>query len=244
MPLKTPSPAKSSGKPAGKVIAPARGKDKAASAPKKKGASLPPPEPTRLRWWDTLTDERKLDVVGAVMAVIGLLTGLVLLSAQKSAVTGSMMRLMSQMFGWGIYVLPVGFVVMGLWLILRRIEKLPPLSLERATGFIFFFLWLLAILHIIIATAAMADRAAFDGAGGGFIGAFFEKALINSFGSGGTVVLLLAWLLLTVTMILDRSVQDLFKWVSPLFAWVRASLARRRVRPTPAFSPETADILR
>src|SRR5512132_3025460 len=205
MPLKTPSPAKTSGKSAGKVVtgSQARGKDKVASAPKKKGTPLPPPEPARLRWWDTLTDERKLDVVGAVMAVVGLLTGLILLSAQKSAVTGSMMRLMSQMFGWGIYVLPVGFVVMGLWLILRRIEKLPPLSLERATGFILFFLLLLAVLHIIIATPAMADEAALDGAGGGFIGAFFEKAMINSFGAAGTVILLLAWALLTTTMILD-----------------------------------------
>jgi S-DNA-T family DNA segregation ATPase FtsK/SpoIIIE len=243
MPLKTPSPAKSSGKSAGKIVtgSQARGKDKAVSAPKKR-APLSPPEPARLRWWDTLTDERKLDVVGAVMAVVGLLTGLILLSAQKSAVTGSMMRLMSQMFGWGIYVLPVGFVVMGLWLILRRIEKLPPLSLERATGFILFFFWLLAVLHIIIATPVMANRAAFDGVGGGFIGAFFEKALINSFGSGGTVVLLLAWLLLTVTMILDRSVQDLFKWTSPLFAGVREYLAKPRTRPAPAFSPENAEM--
>ena len=53
------------------------------------------------------------------------------------------MRLFGQMFGWGIYILPVALIVMGLWLILRRIEKLPPLSLERATGIILFFLWLL-----------------------------------------------------------------------------------------------------
>jgi hypothetical protein len=85
-------------------------------------------------------------MVGAIMALVGLMTALILFSAQRSAVTGSMLRLLSQMVGWGIYVLPFGLIVMGLWLILRRIEKLPPLSLERATGFILFFLWLLAVL--------------------------------------------------------------------------------------------------
>ena len=211
-------------------------------APKKKAAPLPPPVPPRLKWWDTLSDERKLDIVGAIMAVVGMLTGLILISAQKSAVTGSMLRLMSQMFGWGIYVLPIGLVLMGTWLILRRIEKLPPLSLERATGFILFFLLLLAVLHIIIATPAMADRAAFDGAGGGFIGAFFEKALINSFGSAGTVVLLLAWLLLTMAMILDTSVHDLFKWFSPLIARVRENISKRRTQTKNVFSPEAKEV--
>ena len=82
-----------------------------------------------------------------IMAVVGLLIVLILFSAQRSALTGSMMRLFRQMFGWGIYILPVALIVMGLWLIFRRIEKLPPLSLERATGIILFFFWLLAIMH-------------------------------------------------------------------------------------------------
>jgi S-DNA-T family DNA segregation ATPase FtsK/SpoIIIE len=243
MPLKTPSPAKSSGKSAGKVVTPARGKDKAASTPKKKAAVPLQPEPVRVRWWDTLSDERKLDMVGAIMALVGLMTALILFSAQRSAVTGSMLRLLSQMVGWGIYVLPFGLIVMGLWLILRRIEKLPPLSLERATGFILFFLWLLAVLHTIIATPEMADIAALDGAGGGFVGAFFEKGMLNNFGAGGTVILLLAWLLITTTMILDISVEDLFKWFTPVTVWVREALAKRRAhRAKPAFSPENSEV--
>src|SRR5215211_2908424 len=124
MPLKTPSsPSKSSAKPASKVVTPARGKSEAAPGQKKKAqpASLPP-EPTSPGWWASLTDERKLDVVGAIMAVVGLLTGLILISAQRSALTESLMRPLSYMLGWGIYILPIGLIVMGLWLILRRIE--------------------------------------------------------------------------------------------------------------------------
>ncbi len=241
MPLKTPTP-KSSGKPRGKVVTPVRGgKDKAAPAPKKKAAAPAPPTPVSVGWWDALSDERKLDVIGAVMAVVGVLTGLILLSSQRSALTGSMLRLLGQMFGWGIYVLPVGLILMGVWLILRRIEKLPPLSLERATGLILLFFWLLAVFHLIAADVASADRAALDGAGGGYIGSLFEKVLLNSFGAGGTVIILMAWLLITVTMILDISVQDLFKWMNPLIEDFRQRLAARlnQVRnKQQALSPE------
>src|SRR5260221_8423592 len=166
MPLKTPfsasnksdtqpkgkagaSPAKAKGGPAASAKGKAGGKPSA--APKKGKPAPPPPKPALPSWWETLSPERKLDVVGAVMAVVGLLTILILFSAQRSALTGSMLRVFSQIFGWGIYILPVGLILMGLWLILRRIEKLPPLSLERATGIILFFFWLLAVMHAIIA---------------------------------------------------------------------------------------------
>jgi S-DNA-T family DNA segregation ATPase FtsK/SpoIIIE len=226
MPLKTPnSTSKSGGKPKGKVVTPARGKADNKAAPKKK---TPPasqaPEPVYLSWWENLTPERKLDVVGAIMAVAGLLILLILFSAQRSALTGNMIRVLRQVIGWGVYILPVALILMGLWLILRRIEKLPPLSLERATGIILFFVWLLVAMHSIIAAPDMAGQAAIDGAGGGYVGSLFERAMFNSFGTGGAIVALIAWLLITLTMIFDISVQDLFRWVGPLAVKIRAIL--------------------
>ena len=242
MPLKTPSSAKSSGKPAGKPVTPARGKDKGATRTKKAPSASRQPVPVSVNWWETLTDERKLDVVGAVMAVAGLLTLLVLFSAPRSVLTGSMVRLLGQTFGWGIYVLPLGLIVMGLWLIFRRIEKLPPLSLERATGLILFFLWLLTTMHSIIAAPAMAQQAALESAGGGYIGSFFEQILFNSFGTGGAAIILLAWLIITTTMIFDISVEDLFKWIAPILAQIREMIPKRARRAGSAFSPEGAEV--
>ena len=128
MPLKTPnSSSKSGGKSKGKAVTPARGKGENKPAPKKKTAPISrSPEPAYLSWWENLTPERKLDVVGAIMAVAGLLILLILFSAQRSALTGNMIRLLRQFIGWGVYILPVALILMGLWLILRRIEKLPP----------------------------------------------------------------------------------------------------------------------
>jgi S-DNA-T family DNA segregation ATPase FtsK/SpoIIIE len=230
MPLKTPSsPPKSSGKPSGKTVSASpsgRGKSKLAP-PKKKSTAHPPPAVPSVSWWDALTDERKLDVVGLVMVLVGLATALILFSAQKSDFTGSVFLFLRQAIGWGVYLLPFGMIIMGFWLIFRRIEKLPRLSLVRALGFILLFLWLPTVMHSII-PADMRDQAALDGIGGGYVGNFFAEFLFNGFGPWGVFVILLAWLLLTITMILDITVRDLFRWVTPLSVGIRGWMTRRR----------------
>lgn len=235
MPLKTPlSSSKSGAHPKGKASS-AKGKGgKQTHAPKRgKSAHHSHPEPAQPSWWDTLSPERKLDVVGAVMAVLGVLIGLILFSAEQSAVTGSMMRALSQVIGWGMYILPIAMIVMGAWLILRRIETLPPLSLERAVGIVLFFFWLLVVMHTVVADPAIAEEVALAGEGGGYIGSLIEVALFNNFGAPAAYVALLAWLVITITMIFDISVEDLFRWVNPIFAKVREWLATPIVKTEP-----------
>jgi S-DNA-T family DNA segregation ATPase FtsK/SpoIIIE len=180
-------------------------------------------------------------VVGAVMAVAGILSVLVLFSAQRSALTGSMLGIFRWMLGWGMYILPVGLIVMGLWLIFRRIEKLPRLSLERATGIILLFLWLLTLMHSLIPLET-GEQAVLEGIGGGYVGSLLARIFLNSFGNAGTAIGLLAWLVITVTMIFDISVEDLFRWVPPLAAQVRAWLATPLKQPAKAFRPETSQV--
>ena len=246
MPLKTPaSSSKSTGKPKGKTVTPSQGKSK---TPPAKGKSAPraartshQPEPVSVSWWSTLSAERKLDVVGAVMSVVGILILLVLFSAQNSAPTASILHLLGQLLGWGIYILPVALILMGLWLILRRIEKLPPLSLERATGIILFFLWLLTFMHSIIPLET-ADQAVLLGIGGGYIGNLFARILLNGLGRAGAIVVLFAWLLITVTMIFDVSVADLFRWVPPLLIKIREQLAKPIRKAEKTFAPEVQEV--
>ena len=249
MPLRTPSSSsKSAGKPKAKTLSPSQGKDNAARkshSVKGKSAREAYPQPVSVSWWASLSPERRLDVVGAIMSVMGLLTLLILFSAQRSAITGSMMRLLGQMFGWGIYILPVGLILMGLWLIMRRIEKLPPLSLERATGMVLFFLWLLALVHsitLMVIPLTEVGQVVVNGRGGGYLGDLFARVLFNGFGTPGAMVALLAWLLVVLIMVFDISVEDLFRWVNPVVVKVRAWLAtplKKRDRP---FLPETSEV--
>src|SRR5690606_31821876 len=131
---------------------------------------------------------------------------------------------LSQALGWGIYILPAALIVMGIWLILRRIEKLPPLTLERATGIIILFFWLLVTMHFLIAAPSRADEAAMNGDGGGFIGSTFQKFMFGAFGMGGSIVALTAWLLIAVTMTFDIEIQDLFRWLGPLGTFVNGQV--------------------
>jgi S-DNA-T family DNA segregation ATPase FtsK/SpoIIIE len=241
MPLKIPffSPAPKS-KAASKTKGTAPGRDK--SSPKRgKVSTHPPPEPVLPSWWDALSDERKLDVVGAIMAVAGVLTVLILFSAQRSAVTESLVSILSRSFGWGIYILPVGLILMGAWLILRRIEKLPPLTLERGTGILVLFLWILATMHFIIAAPSRAEEAAMNGDGGGYIGSVIQKFMFKYFDMGGSVVALIAWLFIAVTMTFDIEIQSMFRWVGPLYAWLREWVVRRLSKSVP-ISPGEAEV--
>ncbi|HEY5731753.1 MAG TPA: DNA translocase FtsK [Anaerolineales bacterium] len=245
MPLKTPfsslsKKSKAGSRKRGKSSSRNKGK-----SPTKRGRVSPhasrPPEPVSFSWWDTLSDERKLDVVGAIMAVAGISIVLVLFSPRRSESLEIIISVLSRSFGWGIYILTFGLIAMGVWLILRRIEKLPPLTLERATGIIILFLWLLATMHFVVAAPSLADQAAMDGAGGGYIGSVFEKFLFNYFGMGGSIVALLAWLFIAVTMTFDIEMQDLFKWVTPFYEDLRERLTRRLSKDN-ALSPEDAEV--
>lgn len=188
-----------------------------------------PPSPS---YWESLSPERRLDVIGGVLILAGILIFLGLLSSSPSALTAGLIRLLAQLFGWGRYFLPLGLIVFGLWLVLRKIERIPPPSPERTVGSLLLFVWTLTLMHSIIAAPEMALTAARDGAGGGYIGSFFERLLWFGLGPLGLLVALLAWLLIALTMTVDMRIHQLFGWVGPLFARLDAFL-RKPIRPQP-----------
>ena len=194
----------------------------------------PQPEPSL---WGSLSPERRLDIIGIILAIAGILILLTLFASTRSAITGNLIRLLGQLIGWGLYVLPIALIAFGLWLILRRNEHLPTLSLERTTGIILLFLWLLAFMHIIYVPPALATDAALHEVGGGYIGSIFESVLWNGFGAWGTVITLIAWLVIALTMTLDVTVQDLFRWVGPSIVKIRSLLSKP---VTPRAGPEAA----
>jgi DNA segregation ATPase FtsK/SpoIIIE, S-DNA-T family len=187
------------------------------------------PPPANPSLWDRLSTERKLDVIGVGLAFAGLLMGLTLFASTRSAITSDFVHGLAQLLGWGLYGLPLGLLALGIWLILRRSERLPVLSLERVVGIALLYLWLLATLHSIIAQPVMADAAARDGAGGGYIGGVFEQLLFTYLGTPGAIIALIAWLLIALTMTLDMTVADLFQWIGPAFLRLKALI----VKPAP-----------
>jgi hypothetical protein len=48
--------------------------------------------------------------------------------------------------------------------------------------------------------------------------------MFNYFGMGGSIVLLIAWLFIAVTMTFDIEIQDMFRWVPPHWRGYAGSL--------------------
>ncbi len=185
------------------------------------------PSERQLTWWEQLSAERKLDVVGYILVSIGLIILLGLISANRSAIVGGIIFFIAQLFGWGVYILPFGLMGFGIWLVIRKIERIPPLSIERAIGSLILFLWFLTLLHAFVATAETAKAVALTGAGGGYIGGLFQRFLWGALGSGGAIIALMAWLIIGIAVTLDKPVTELFFWIPLLLSKIKNILMKR-----------------
>lgn len=260
MPLLKPStPPKKNQKTTGKGLPPKKGGMAPQNKPglKNKIQSPPPPPPPPVRrepsWWEKLSPERKLDVVGVVLALVGLIILLGLISGNRSALVGGAIFFLSQIFGWGVYVLPIGLLVFGVWLVIRKIERIPPLSIERAVGSVILFVWLLTLMHTLVASAEEAEAVALTGIGGGALGSLFQRFLSLTVGNVGTFFALIAWLIIGIAVFLDKPVTELFRWLIPLINQLRALLNKPIAAPAdslpvefkdnlPAFDTKSADV--
>jgi len=217
MPIK--KPAKPASKPS-KGKPPSKGSKKP-PARKKAAPPVPEPEPFVLPpLLPQISNERKLDLIGVVMALVGLLTILSLISSTNSSLTSGWTRLLALTFGWGSYVLPVGLVLIGGWLVLRNIDRIPPISASRMTGIILLYVYVLVALHWIAAEPEDAILAATAGEGGGYIGSLFIRMLYGGLGGAGMFVALVAWLLIAVTLAFDVSIPEIFRRLSPIWQQV------------------------
>jgi len=168
--------------------------------------------------WSGLTLDRKLDILGIGMVLLGLLTLLSILSSNTGWLSSSWLSFIGKSFGWGMYLLPVGLMALGLWLILRHFEQLPQLELSRLVGVFFFFLLLLGWLHwfyLPTGQAAIFNLAA-QGTGGGYLGGALLAVLQPNLGRAGAALTLAAGTLLALIFILDLSLPEMFGWLGPI----------------------------
>jgi S-DNA-T family DNA segregation ATPase FtsK/SpoIIIE len=150
--------------------------------------------------WSELSTDRRLDIIGSIMIIVGLLTLFSLVTEQDTAVSAGWVVVISRLTGWGMYVLPLGLLFTGLWLVFRSLETLPPLNIGRAIGLALLFLNLLAWMHLF---AGGGWDLAYGGEGGGFIGGFFERILTGGFGLPGALLIFMVWLLIGVSLTLQ-----------------------------------------
>ena len=187
-----------------------------------------------------LTYDQKVDFIGVMLLLIGLLFLVAFFARHNGTLTAWMAKSMAQIGGRAGFVIPVGMTLGGLYLIFRKLERLPHLSAGRTIGILLLYMNVLTWLHFSIGGGLSPAQ---EGLGGGFIGAVLDAVLRNSLGAAGEVVLLVVWLVVALLFVVDIPLPEM---VSKIAGWKpqpKAALqkaipyTRERVRATPVYSP-------
>ncbi len=174
-------------------------------------ATRKPPAKKKTFQLKPISQERKLDIAGIVMILLGVLTLISILSSQTGIVTYWWANALGKAMGLGKIILPLALVIVGGWLLLRHNEKLPGLSGEGILGIILLFINLLTWFHVFTNGDLLS---ASEGKGGGYIGAFIKKILTDTLGAPGMIIILIAWLVISLVLLFDFSVSDMAKFIS------------------------------
>ena len=141
---------------------------------------------------------------------------LLLLSSSNSVLSGTAISVFNYLFGWGAYILPIGLILFGMWLILRKIETIPPVSVERVTGLLMLSFWLLIVFQGI---SENPDPSL--GYGGGWFGSLFYRFFVENIGVTGLMAVLIAWLFIGIVLGFDMTVPEIVAKLNPLWLALR-----------------------
>ncbi len=162
-----------------------------------------------------------------VLVLGGGLTLLVMLSPDPGGLGRTWVLLLRSLVGWGLVVVPLGLMALGMWLILRHFgDRFPRVSLGQILGATLLYLALLAAFHAILRAPdwTATIEAARQGRGGGVVGGTIAYLLFTGLGGPGAVLVLLAWTLFAASLVGHMSIG----------AWVeRLLLPAPRRRPSP-----------
>jgi len=173
------------------------------------------PEPQRL------TTERKLEIAGIVMIVVGLLTLLSLMTSHSGGITKTWTDFLHRWIGWGAYALPIVLLLFGAWFLLSKIDRIPGVSTERVIGIILILTNVLTWFQLIDVSAGGASSPS----GGGILGAAIYRGLDAGFGKAGAVIVMIALLLVALVLLIDLSMSDLVSWLAEKLKHSRSKFA-------------------
>ena len=156
-----------------------------------------------------------MDVIGVLLALVGILLLLALFSPINSPIVRRLTEAMQQFLGLGRFAAPVVCIVVGIWVMLRHFsDQMPYIRPEQALGAVLLFLSVLTSLGT-------------DGGRGGAIGQYLLQSLVQGLGPVGALVALIAWLFVALMLTLGTSIGQLLKMLGSALAQLTSTLAQR-----------------
>jgi S-DNA-T family DNA segregation ATPase FtsK/SpoIIIE len=187
------------------------------------------------------------EIIGMLLLLIALLTLLSLVPVERGALMEGWIHLLEQAVGWGVWLRPVGFGGIGLWLVFVGLGRDLKVEREKPWGALLLFLLGLALLHLI-AGGENPQAMASEGQGGGYAGYGLSQLLITAFGTPAAILVLVTLCILSLMMLLGLSLGEMWALVRDgvqrLFArdnWPRIRLRGQTPAAPPANEPAGRD---
>lgn len=184
-----------------------------------------------------LSGSLRPEMIGILLLLVGLLTLLSLIPMERGALMDGWISLLQAGVGWGVWLMPVGFGAVGLWLIFTGLGRELSIDPERPWGVLFLFVFGLALLHLLVGGAEPRLLAA-EGGGGGYLGYFLGQLLASGLGRPAAILVLVVLSVVSLLMALGRSLGEM--WVA-LSSGVRQLLDRERLARIKINRPETPE---
>jgi S-DNA-T family DNA segregation ATPase FtsK/SpoIIIE len=162
------------------------------------------------------------EILGILLLLLGLLTLLSLVPVERGALMEGWIALLQSAVGWGVWLVPIGFGGVGLWLIFVGLGRQPEIEREKPWGALLLFLLGLALVHLIAAGNEPRTLAA-EGEGGGYLGYWLSQLLVTGLGTPAAVLVLVTLSMVSLMMLLGLSLGE-------MWAILRGSV-RRLSRP-------------
>ncbi|MBN1284854.1 MAG: DNA translocase FtsK 4TM domain-containing protein [Anaerolineae bacterium] len=190
-----------------------------------------------------LSTDRKLDILGVALVLSSTIVALGAVS-EAGALTGAILKLLGQVFGWFAPLYLFLTHLLGWWLILRNFRERPArIEILQIIGFVLLSVTLLGGVHFLGMLTSSPEITAFyaaeTGQGGGYIGAYTYQILVDAISVPGTAIVLSGALIVSLMFTFDVSFGELADFIRGWAAWSRGAMARWRARttPTPASKP-------
>jgi S-DNA-T family DNA segregation ATPase FtsK/SpoIIIE len=174
---------------------------KRSSRSKKKGGGL------------DLGDSLRPEIFGILLLLVALLTLLSLIPVERGAVMDEWVGLLQSAVGWGVWLMPIGFGGVGLWLIFVGLGRELSIEPEKPWGALLLFLFGLALLHLMAGGDDPLYLAA-QGEGGGYVGYGLSQLLVLGLGTPAAVLVLVTLSIVSLMMLLGMSLGEMWTGLS------------------------------
>ncbi|MFQ3568559.1 MAG: DNA translocase FtsK [Aggregatilineales bacterium] len=197
----------------------------------------------------SLSLDKKLEILGLVMVIGGIVLLLSSLSPAQGALPNQINDFLSELFGWGAIAVPIAMIPVGLWLIMLRAgQETPVVDVGRVIGLIALYIAVLVLFQFIDALSypqganqsyeeylraldnVLLPLSAAFGRGGGIVGGRIYFFLISNFGEIAGFVLLIGALLIAAMFALSLSMQEIVAIFISNYRNLRDAQRRRALR--------------